>query len=103
MSRLISVSLARSFGLAGRFVGIAPEGGAGLGGEFRAAAFDEIARFGEAQQRLSGSTRYSAPRHSGSSRRKPLFPLSISLRTTSFSHSTTVGCSSLEWRSRIRH
>ena len=36
-----------SFGLAGCFIGIAPEGGAGLGGELRAAAFDEIARFGD--------------------------------------------------------
>jgi len=36
-----------SFRLAGRFVRIAPEGGAGLSGEFRAAAFDEVAGFGD--------------------------------------------------------
>jgi hypothetical protein len=35
------------FGLAGCFVGIAPEGGAGLGDEFWVAAFDEVAGFGD--------------------------------------------------------
>ena len=39
--------IASSFGLAGRFVGIAPEGGAGVGDKFRAAALDEIAGFGD--------------------------------------------------------
>jgi hypothetical protein len=36
-----------SFGLAGCFVGIAPECRASLGGKFRTAALDEIAGFGD--------------------------------------------------------
>jgi len=35
------------FGLAGCFIGIAAQGGAGLGGKFRATAFDEITGFGD--------------------------------------------------------
>jgi hypothetical protein len=38
---------AASFGLAWGFIGIAPESGTGLGGELGAAAFDEVARFGD--------------------------------------------------------
>src|SRR5262249_31716317 len=38
---------ARSIPLGGCFIGIAPESGAGLGGELRAAAFNEVARFGD--------------------------------------------------------
>src|SRR5947209_3731989 len=45
-TRLIS-GIASSFSLPGCFIGIAPKCGAGLGGEFRAAAFDEVAGFGD--------------------------------------------------------
>jgi hypothetical protein len=39
--------LCLSLGLPGCFIGIAPKGSAGLGGELRAACFNEVASFGD--------------------------------------------------------
>src|SRR5579864_3573846 len=46
-SRLIRLHSACSFSLPWGFIRIATEGGAGLGNEFRATTFDEVAGFGD--------------------------------------------------------
>ena len=46
-SRLIRLCSTRSLRLPGYFVGIAAKGSAGMGDEFRAAALDEVAGFGD--------------------------------------------------------